>query len=52
MLGALPVVADFCAKLRIREIVDGLCLVGDLAELAAPTGRNFPELCAFPRTAG
>jgi transposase len=33
MLGALPVVADFCAKLRIREIVDGLCPVGDLAGL-------------------
>ncbi|GAA3520227.1 hypothetical protein GCM10023075_82020 [Streptosporangium album] len=33
MLGALPVVADFCTRLRIREIVDEACPVRDLAEL-------------------
>ena len=33
MLGALPVVADFCTRLRIREIVDAACPVRDLAEL-------------------
>ena len=32
-LGALPVVADFCRKLKIAEVVDALCPVGDLAEL-------------------
>ncbi|WP_433368155.1 DUF4277 domain-containing protein [Streptosporangium sp. CA-115845] len=32
-LGALPVVADFCRKLRIADVVDALCPVGDLAEL-------------------
>ncbi|MEO3863890.1 IS1634 family transposase [Acrocarpospora sp. B8E8] len=33
MLGALPVVADFCSRLRIREFVDAACPVRDLAEL-------------------
>jgi transposase len=33
MLGALPVVADFCRRLRIAEIVDGLCPVRDVAPL-------------------
>jgi transposase len=33
MLGALPVVAEFCARLRIRELVDAACPVRDLAEL-------------------
>ncbi|WP_231509152.1 DUF4277 domain-containing protein [Streptosporangium roseum] len=33
-LGALPVVADFCRKLKIADVVDALCPVGDLAELA------------------
>ncbi|GAA4179154.1 hypothetical protein GCM10022252_00220 [Streptosporangium oxazolinicum] len=33
MLGALPVVADFCRKLKIADTVDALCPVRDLAEL-------------------
>jgi transposase len=33
LLGALPVVAGFCSRLRIRDIVDGVCPVRDLAEL-------------------
>ncbi|GAA0441168.1 hypothetical protein Acor_11790 [Acrocarpospora corrugata] len=33
MLGALPVVAEFCSRLRIRELVDEACPVRDLAEL-------------------
>jgi hypothetical protein len=33
LLGALPVVAGFCSRLKIRDIVDGACPVRDLAEL-------------------
>ncbi|WP_433351308.1 IS1634 family transposase [Microtetraspora malaysiensis] len=33
MLGALPVVANFCSRLRIREIIDDACPVRDVAEL-------------------
>jgi transposase len=33
LLGALPVVAGFCSRLKIRDIVDGVCPVRDLAEL-------------------
>lgn len=33
MLGALPVVADFCSRLRIRQIIDEACPVRDVAEL-------------------
>jgi RsiW-degrading membrane proteinase PrsW (M82 family) len=33
LLGALPVVAGFSSRLRIRDIVDGACLVRDLAGL-------------------
>jgi transposase len=33
MLGALPVVADLCSRLRIRELVDAACPVRDVAEL-------------------
>jgi hypothetical protein len=33
LLGALPVVAGFCSRLRIRDIVDGVCPVRDLAGL-------------------
>ncbi|WP_455430239.1 IS1634 family transposase [Nonomuraea jabiensis] len=33
MLGALPVVAGFCSRLRIRELVDAACPVRDVAEL-------------------
>ncbi|TDB92867.1 IS1634 family transposase [Nonomuraea longispora] len=33
MLGALPVVAAFCSRLRIRELVDAACPVRDVAEL-------------------
>ncbi|MEV0623309.1 DUF4277 domain-containing protein, partial [Nonomuraea sp. NPDC050404] len=33
MLGALPVVAAFCSRLRIREWVDAACPVRDVAEL-------------------
>ncbi|MCW3838575.1 IS1634 family transposase [Micromonospora yasonensis] len=32
-LGSLPVVAAFAARLRIRDIIDGLCLVDDRSEL-------------------
>jgi transposase len=32
-LGALPVVAGFCSRLKLREIVDEACPVRDLAEL-------------------
>jgi hypothetical protein len=32
-LGALPVVADFCARLHIREIIDDACPVREVAEL-------------------
>ncbi|MGW7482067.1 DUF4277 domain-containing protein [Nonomuraea muscovyensis] len=32
-LGALPVVAAFCSRLRIRELVDTACPVRDTAEL-------------------
>jgi hypothetical protein len=33
MLGALPVVADFCRRLGIQEIIDAACPVRDLAIL-------------------
>ncbi|WP_259406140.1 DUF4277 domain-containing protein [Microbispora sp. H10885] len=33
MLGALPVIAGFCARLRIRELADAACPVRDVAEL-------------------
>jgi transposase len=33
MLGALPVVAGFCSRLRIRELVDAACPVRDTAGL-------------------
>jgi transposase len=33
LLGALPVVAGFCARLKIRDVIDGACPVRDLAEL-------------------
>ncbi|MEQ4722469.1 DUF4277 domain-containing protein [Nonomuraea sp. B19D2] len=33
MLGALPVVAGFCPRLRIRVLVDAACPVRDVAEL-------------------
>jgi hypothetical protein len=33
LLGALPVVAGFCSRLKIGDIVDGVCPVRDLAEL-------------------
>jgi transposase len=33
LLGALPVVAGFSSRLRIRDVVDGACPVRDLAEL-------------------
>ncbi|MFC4121377.1 IS1634 family transposase, partial [Nonomuraea zeae] len=33
MLGALPVVAAFCSRLRIRELVDAACPVRDVAGL-------------------
>jgi hypothetical protein len=33
LFGALPVVAGFSSRLRIRDIVDGACPVRDLAEL-------------------
>jgi len=33
LLGALPVVADYCSRLKIRSIVDGLCPVDDQADL-------------------
>jgi Domain of unknown function (DUF4277)/Transposase DDE domain len=32
-LGSLPVVAAFAARLRIREVIDGLCPVDDRSEL-------------------
>jgi hypothetical protein len=37
LLGALPVVAGFSTRLRIRGIVDDACPVRDLAD--SPTGR-------------
>ncbi|WP_228566375.1 IS1634 family transposase [Nocardia sp. SYP-A9097] len=33
MLGSLPVVAEFCARLRIRDVVDDACPVADRAVL-------------------
>lgn len=33
LLGALPVVAGFCSRLKIRDIIDDACPVRDLAEL-------------------
>ncbi|WP_326644033.1 DUF4277 domain-containing protein [Nonomuraea fuscirosea] len=33
MLGALPVIAGFCSRLRIRELVNAACPVRDVAEL-------------------
>src|SRR5450755_251824 len=33
LLGALPVVAGFSSRLRIRDVIDGACPVRDLAEL-------------------
>jgi transposase len=33
LLGALPVVAGFCSRLKIRDIIDAACPVRDLAEL-------------------
>jgi hypothetical protein len=32
-LGSLPVVAGFCSRLRIRDLVDGLCPVNDRSDL-------------------
>jgi transposase len=33
LLGALPVVAGFCSRLKIRDIIDEACPVRDVAEL-------------------
>jgi len=33
LLGSLPVVAGFSSRLRIREVIDGLCPVDDRSEL-------------------
>jgi hypothetical protein len=33
LLGALPVVVGFSSRLRIRDVIDDACPVGDLAEL-------------------
>ncbi|MDQ2875859.1 MAG: DUF4277 domain-containing protein [Actinomycetota bacterium] len=33
LLGALPVVAGFCSRLKIRDVIDEACPVRDLAEL-------------------
>jgi hypothetical protein len=33
LLGALPVVAGFCSRLKIRGIVDDACPVREVAEL-------------------
>ncbi|WP_155357967.1 DUF4277 domain-containing protein, partial [Acrocarpospora macrocephala] len=33
LLGALPVVAGFCSRLKIRDVVDAACPVRDLAGL-------------------
>ena len=33
LLGALPVVAGFSSQLRIRDIIDDVCPVRDLAHL-------------------
>lgn len=33
LLGALPVVADYCTRLKIRSVIDGLCPVDDQADL-------------------
>jgi hypothetical protein len=33
VLGALPVVAGFCSRLKIRDLIDEACPVHDLAEL-------------------
>jgi Domain of unknown function (DUF4277) len=33
LLGALPVVAGFCSRLKVRDIVDEACPVRDLAQL-------------------
>jgi hypothetical protein len=33
LLGALPVVAGFCSRLKIRDVIDDACPVRDLAEL-------------------
>jgi transposase len=33
LLGALPVVAGFCSRLKIRDIIDAACPVRDVAEL-------------------
>jgi hypothetical protein len=32
-LGSLPVVAAFAARLRVRDVIDGLCPVDDRSEL-------------------
>jgi len=37
-LGSLPVVAAFAARLRIRDVVDGLCPVDDRSELTHGQG--------------
>jgi hypothetical protein len=33
LLGSLPVVAGFSSRLRVRDVIDGLCLVDDRSEL-------------------
>ena len=49
LLGALPVVAGFSSRLRIRDIVDGACPVRDLAELTH--GQVIEALAASRLTA-
>jgi transposase len=46
LLGALPVVAGFCSRLKIRDVVDDACPVRDLAEL---THRQVIEAMAASR---
>jgi hypothetical protein len=46
MLGSLPVVADFCRRLRIREVVDQLCPMREVSTSVVSHGQMVEVLVA------
>jgi hypothetical protein len=46
LLGALPVIAGFSSRLKIRDIIDEACPVRDLAALTH--GQVIEALVAYP----
>jgi Domain of unknown function (DUF4277) len=46
VLGSLPVVADFCRRLRIRELVDELCPMREVSTSVVSHGQMVEVLVA------